>query len=407
MTGRQASAVSPGLARALVERRTWAELAYSIVCLPLAVLGFVFVVLTTALGIVTSITFVGLPLLAAGGLGARGLGAVNLRLLAAVLDERVEPPPPFKGAPGLLGWVQAALRDGAAWRARAYLLAKLPLTGITALFVIGWVTSPYSVVYQLATGGFLGALVGVLVVLGGPWVLRSLVWLDRRLAHALLGVPAREARMAELEEARSRIAEDAAVRLRRIERDLHDGTQAQLSALAMKLGQAKEKLEHREGVPYDPAGALSLVDSTHRHAKEALAELRDIVRGIHPPALDLGLEPALQTLAARSTVPVTLSVRLRGRPSQAIETVAYFSATELVANALRHGSPSRIEIKVTDEIGRLRMSVCDDGLGGAAPGGGTGLAGLRTRLESVDGRLEIESPAGGPTLISVDLPLTA
>lgn len=393
--------------RGLVEPRTWREALYALVSLPLSLAGSAFVLVTLALGIVTSVTFVGLPVLAAGGLGARRLGSVQRQLAARLLDEQVVPPPLVAGGTGFLGTVQAALRDKPAWRARAYLVVKLPLAVATALVLALWATSPYSLLFQLSTGGFGVALMSLAVLFAGPWALRGAVWLDRRLVAALLGMPAGEARLVELREARSRIASDSAARLRRIERDLHDGTQAQLSAVAMKLGQAKEKLEHRDGVPYDPDGALSLIDSTHRHAKDALVELREIVRGIHPPALDLGLEPALQTLASRSTVPVTLSMQLRTRPSQAIETVAYFSATELIANAVRHSRAGRIELSVSEQRGRLRMEVRDDGVGGAAPGGGTGLAGLKSRLEAVDGHLEIDSPSGGPTLIRIDLPLSA
>ena len=193
--------------------------------------------------------------------------------------------------------------------------------------------------------------------------------------------------------------------MRRIERDLHDGTQAQLGTLAMNLGQAKEKLEHHEGVPYDPTGALDLVTEAHRHAKEALVELRDIARGIHPPALDLGLEAALATLVSRSAVPATLHADLPERPGRAIETIAYFSAAELLANAARHGHAQHIGVDVVESGGVLRLTVRDDGIGGATPGAGSGLVGLADRLRAVDGRLDIVSPAGGPTVISVELPL--
>ena len=246
---------------------------------------------------------------------------------------------------------------------------------------------------------------GAAVLLAGPWVIRALVWIDRRLIHALLGRPAGAERVRELEDARARIVDDAAATMRRIERDLHDGTQAQLGTLAMNLGQAKEKLEHHEGVPYDPAGALDLVEAAHRHAKEALVELRDIARGIHPPALDLGLEAALATLVARSAVPATLHAELPERPGRAVETIAYFSAAELLANAARHGHAQRIGVDVVESGGVLRLTVRDDGIGGATPGAGSGLIGLADRLRAVDGRLDIVSPAGGPTVISVELPL--
>jgi signal transduction histidine kinase len=395
----------PAIVRAPIERVTWAEVLYAVVSLPLAVAGFAFVMITSVVGTALSVTFIGLPVLALGGLGARWLGAMQRRLARALLDERVAAPPAFVAPPGALAWLQAALRDGPGWRSRGYLLVKLPLAALTGMVIVGWVTSPYALVSQMLAGRFGVALTSVLVVLAGPWVLRGLVWVDRHLVRALLGLDADAARVLELEQARAGIVDDAAATLRRIERDLHDGTQAQLGTLAMKLGQAKEKLERRDDVPYDPAGALALIESTHRDAKDALVELRNIVRGIHPPALDLGLDAALETLAARSPVPTTLRVDLPRRPSAAIENIAYFSAAELVANALKHGRATRIDIELGQHRGGLRLRVADDGVGGATQGAGTGLTGLAVRAQAVDGRVEIASPPGGPTVITVDLPL--
>lgn len=395
----------PAVLRAPAERRTWAELLYGILSLLLATVGFLFVVVTFALGAALSVTFIGLPVLALNGLTARRLGEVQRRLAGALLDEEIAPPATFVAAPGVLGWLQSALRDGPAWRARAYLVVKLPLAVLTGFVVVLWAISPYPLVSQLLAGRFGVALTSVIVLLGGPWVLRGLVWLDRQLVRALLGLDAGAGRVVELQEARTRILDDAAARLRRIERDLHDGTQAQLGALAMNLGQAKEKLEHRDGVPYDPAGARALIESSHRHAKEALVELRDIVRGIRPPALDLGVDAALETLVARSAVPVTLRVELSRRPSGAIEGIAYFSAAELLANAVKHSRATHVDIELVERGGRLRMRVDDNGIGGAIPGAGTGLIGLADRVRAVDGHLDVFSPPGGPTAIIVELPL--
>jgi signal transduction histidine kinase len=203
------------------------------------------------------------------------------------------------------------------------------------------------------------------------------------------------------------VVDDSAATLRRIERDLHDGTQAQLATLAMNLGQAKEKLEHRSNVPFDPTGALELVDSAHRQAKEALIELRDIARGIHPPALDVGLDAALATLVARSAVPAELHTDIRDRPTKAIETIAYFSAAELLANIARHSQAQHATVDVTTRDGALRLQVSDDGVGDALPGTGSGLPGLHDRVRAVDGRLHVSSPAGGPTVVRVELPLHA
>jgi signal transduction histidine kinase len=152
--------------------------------------------------------------------------------------------------------------------------------------------------------------------------------------------------------------------------------------------------------------ARELVDEAHRAAKDALAELRDLVRGIHPPVLDNGLADALATLAAGSGIPVELTCDLPRRPTPAIETIAYFCAAELLANAAKHSLADRIGLQATGRDGMLLLSVTDDGAGGADPQG-SGLSGLAQRVSTVDGRLEIASPPGGPTRVTVELPLRA
>jgi signal transduction histidine kinase len=175
----------------------------------------------------------------------------------------------------------------------------------------------------------------------------------------------------------------------------------------MRLGQAKEKLEHDADVPFDPTAALELVDAAHRQAKDTLLELRDIARGIHPPALDVGLDAALTTLVARSAVPATVHIDLPTRPTPAIETIAYFSAAELLANVARHSRARHASVEVTAGDGRLRLHVTDDGVGGAELGIGSGLQGLLDRVRAVDGDLSIVSPPGGPTAVTIELPLHA
>jgi signal transduction histidine kinase len=409
--------------RAPLTRRTWAETVYAIAALPLAVAGFVFLVISSFVGILLLITLIGLPVLALGGLAARRLGSVQRTLAQALLDEHVPPPAQFVRGPGFFGWLQSALRDVASWRARAYLLVKLPLAVVTCYVIVLWGEALFWFIYPIwwqltGLGGPLPfidadtwpsalavALIGLVGLFAFPWAIRALVWCDRQLIRSLLGRPSHAERVRELEDARTRIVDDAATTLRRIERDLHDGTQAQLGTLAMTLGQAKEKLEHRVGVPYDPAGALHLIEAAHRHAKEALVELRDITRGIHPPALDLGLDAALATLVARSAIPATLHADLPQRPDQAIETITYFTVAELLSNAAKHSRASRVVVEITERGGTVHVQVHDDGVGGAIPGAGSGLTGLADRLRAVDGHLNIVSPRGGPTVISVKLPL--
>jgi signal transduction histidine kinase len=213
-------------------------------------------------------------------------------------------------------------------------------------------------------------------------------------------------RVRELERSRARLVDDSAARLRRIERDLHDGAQAQMVAVAMKLGLATKKL----GGMVDGTGqtdldrVLELVAAAHRGAKEAITELRDLARGIHPPVLDHGLGTALTTLAARSDVPVELVVDLPERPSAAIETIAYFCAAELLANVAKHSGARHATLEAVHVPGLLQLRVSDDGCGGARVEDRGGLAGLAERIRTVDGRLQLSSPPGGPSVVAVELP---
>jgi signal transduction histidine kinase len=213
-------------------------------------------------------------------------------------------------------------------------------------------------------------------------------------------------RVRELEQSRAHVVDDSAARLRQIERDLHDGAQAQMVAVTMKLGLAMKKL----GGMVDGTGhtdldrVLDLVAAAHRGAKEAITELRDLARGIHPPVLDYGLGAALTTLAARSDLPVEIVLDLPERPSAAIETIAYFCAAELVANAAKHSGARHATLEAAHVPGLLRVRVSDDGSGGAHVEARGGLAGLAERVGTVDGRLQISSPSGGPTVVTVELP---
>jgi signal transduction histidine kinase len=253
-----------------------------------------------------------------------------------------------------------------------------------------------------------GALFGAAAGLGGvtltAWVLGdSVAYRYRRAYYASLEERAARLEAAErarvLQEQRARAVDESAARLRRIERDLHDGAQVRLAALAMTLGEIKENLEQ--------AGddrTLALAGAAHQNAKDTLAELRDLARGIHPPVLDRGLGPALGILAGTSAIPVGLTVAVTERPSPAIEAMAYFCAAELLANATKHSGAGRVTIGLREQDSGLVMSVADDGSGGARLVPGGGLAGLRERVQTVDGRLEVDSPAGGPTTVTIELP---
>jgi signal transduction histidine kinase len=214
-------------------------------------------------------------------------------------------------------------------------------------------------------------------------------------------------RVQELERSRTSLVDDSAARLRQIERDLHDGAQAQMVAVTMKLGLAVKKL----GGMTDGTGqtdldrALELVVAAHRGAKEAIAELRDLCRGIHPTVLDQGLGIALTALAARSDLPVETVIDLPERPSAAIETIAYFCAAELLTNVTKHSGARHATLEAVHVPGlQLRVRVSDDGCGGAQAGARGGLAGLADRIRTVDGRLQLSSPPGGPSVVTVELP---
>jgi signal transduction histidine kinase len=262
--------------------------------------------------------------------------------------------------------------------------------------------------FRVATlpGTFAAAAVGAAMLLAAPWVTRAVASADAWLIRGLLGPGRLAQRVRDLELSRALAVDDSAALLRRLERDLHDGAQIRLATLAMNLGMAREKLGDGDEVP-DAAAARELVDAALRGAKDALVELRTLTRGIHPPVLDNGLADALASLAADSVIPVELEASIPVRPTPAIETIAYFCAAELLANAAKHSYANEIAIRAAGQRDALLLSVSDNGTGGADPARGTGLAGLAQRVAVVDGRLTIASPPGGGTMITVELPLRA
>ena len=248
--------------------------------------------------------------------------------------------------------------------------------------------------------GFWLVILSVILCVVRMWwgaLLIPVAGLEFWIAYRLLVAPLPQ-RIRELEQSRARVVDDSAARLRLIERDLHDGAQAQMVAVAMKLGLAREKLAGTiEGTAQaDLKRVLELVDAAHQGAKEAITELRDLARGIHPPVLDKGLGTALTTLAAHSDLPE--------RPSAAIETIAYFCAAELLTNVAKHSGAGHATLEAVHVPGLLRLRVSDDGTGGARVEASGGLAGLAERVRTVDGRLQVSSPACGPTVVTVELP---
>ncbi|MGY6019502.1 sensor histidine kinase [Streptomyces spinosirectus] len=430
--------------RAPFTGRAWSEAAYCLAGLPVALVGFVLVLVLLALGAALTVSLVGavlglLLVVTATGL-ARAFAVAHRGLAARLLGERMPAPPRLRPAGKAFARLDARLRDAAGWRSVAYVLVKLPVAAVEYYAVSWWVTGllnlsaplrwaasgqrPHPGGEGMATitpvpvgggaphstsvaGTFVAAAIGAATLLAAPWLTRGIVAVDRWLIRALLGPGELAQRVRNLEETRALAVDDSAALLRRLERDLHDGAQVRLVALAMSLDMARERLG-AEGEPVaDPERLRRLIETAHTNATEALTELRDLARGLHPPVLDDGLPDALATLAARSTVPVELAVDVPERPTPAIETIAYFCAAELLTNVIKHSGAGRAVLRVNQEDGLLRLRMTDDGHGGAVLGAGSGLTGLEQRARTVDGILDISSPEGGPTAVTVSLPLHA
>jgi signal transduction histidine kinase len=425
--------------RAPLTHRTVRELLYCGLGGLAGVIGFEITIAMLAVGLSISVsivgTVIGLLLLTLALRVSGRLGALHRRLAGWLLRYRVEPPPKFQPGTGILNRLDKRLRDRSAWRTVSYSLVKLPVAAlqlyaitlaclglVDITYPVDWVlfrnhaSGPMTVVFPFPfigafhvygfVGTYLAAIAGVVCVLAATWLARGINAGDRRLLRGLLGPRSMAERVSELERTRTLAVEDSAAALRRVERDLHDGAQMRLAALAMNLGMAQEKLGDDEHA--DHATVRELIDAAHRNAVDAMADLRDLARGIHPPALDNGLASALATLAASSAIPASVTADIGTRPAPAIETIAYFCAAELIANATKHSYANQITINIlTERTGVLRLQVIDDGIGGADAAGGSGLTGLAQRVSTVDGRIDVSSPPGGPTTVTVELPLTA
>ncbi|MFC8969390.1 sensor histidine kinase [Streptomyces sp. NPDC057094] len=370
-------------ARFALDRQTWKEIAHLLLNLPASLVGFVYVVTMLATGAGLAVTVIGLPLLAGGLRGSRQLGKAERARARRLLGLRIDEPSPLPvRRTGLFGWLWSSLKDPVAWRATLYDFIRLP-----------WGIATFTVT--------LVSLFVLWPVL--PFLARGLTNVDRALVRGLLSPDdALEKRIAELESDRGVVVDAAAADLRRIERDLHDGAQARLVALAMGLGLAKEKLLE------DPDAAAVMVDEAHGEVKLALQELRDLARGIHPAVLtDRGLDAALSSVASRCTVPVKVTADLEARPAAAIEGIAYFTVSELLQNVSKHSGARSASVDVWRSDDRLLIQVSDDGHGGAGLDGGTGMAGLADRLGAVDGLFVVDSPEGGPTVVTAELPWRA
>jgi signal transduction histidine kinase len=407
-----------------LSRRALRGVCYLLVAPLLTVFGLLYSVVSLAVGGVLAVTALGIPLISWAVPGARWFGTLRRRLANNLLDDDIPAPEGFRPPRGFLARVSAGLRDRGGWRTIGFLLLSVPLNFVGLyLLMVTWLWGLVAFTYPIAVtlgrdasrppvlfgwvvngGGDVFALwlIGIILLLVAPWAVRVFLLLDRQLVRSLLGGgPGAAERIRDLERSRAYAIEDVAATLRRIERDLHDGVQARMVALAMNLTMLNETLG-----PDVSQESRRLLTAALDHAKDGIAELRHMVGGIHPPALDAGLATALDTLAARSPIPVEVRGDLPERPTEAIETIAYFSVAELLTNVTKHSGADHATVDLAQSDGRLAIRVTDNGRGGAGVDGrGTGLRGLTERVGTVDGKLTVDSPTGGPTVITVELPL--
>ncbi len=410
--------------RAPFEARTWRETLHLLLNLPVGILTFTVVVTGFATGLGMLVTLLGIPILFATMYLSRWMGEVERERAALLL--RVDVPAPYRPDPPADRWWRvhvARFTDPATWVEVGYHLLMLPIGVFTFTIVVaswslavGLVTAPlYG--WALPDGLFVGdelvrwwvvdaaweygvvVLAGVAVLLVTPWIVRGLATANRMFVRGMIGSDV-FARERTLTETRAAAVDLAAEDRRRIERDLHDGVQQRLVSLAMDLGRAREKLDS------DPERAKELVAEAHEEAKLAITEVRDLARGIHPAVLtDRGLDAALSALAARSPVPVEVSVDVAVRPPASTEAAAYFVVSEALANVAKHAGATKASVTVRRaDDGWLTIQVQDDGVGGATIVEGSGLAGLRDRVRAIDGRMHLLSPEGGPTVLMVEIP---
>jgi signal transduction histidine kinase len=412
------------LVRDLVSARTWLAMTSHLAGLFTGLVAMVVVITGLSLGFsLLVLALAGLPILGLTLRAADWFALAERARIALMLGVRVPAWP--AGSRAGYRWVIVPrwrmLTERATWGEIGYGLLRFPVSAVAAtlsvsLWAAGLVLLTLPVYNRfLPSGGaeigntvFKGgpvlaasAVVGLALLLAAPQLTRGLASADTALSRWLLG-PRSDlaARVTELEISRERVVDAAEAERRRIERDLHDGAQQRLVALAMDLGRAKARFAD------DVDAAAGLVDQAHAQAKEALTELRNLVRGVHPPVLtERGLDAALSGLAALCPVPVDVHVDVPVRPKASVEAVAYFVVAEALTNVAKHSRASHAKVVVEGHgyPGTLNVMISDDGIGGAdvhSPG----LSGLADRVSGVDGRLTVESPSGGPTIIAAELP---
>ncbi|WP_106182349.1 sensor histidine kinase [Prauserella shujinwangii] len=355
--------------------------AFMVVSFPLRLVQFVLLVGLMAIGIATTVIWVGLPLLFAATQLARWFADVERRWVRTMLRTPVPDAERLPADGPLLQRWRVHLTDPTTWRDLGYLMAVFPIG-----------------VIEFALG-----LAAIVLLPVAVWVAPGLGWIHGHLALSLLGPPKAHrlaARASRLQASRARGVDAAEAERRRIERDLHDGAQQRLVSVAMNLGRAKAKVG-------DPDSLQEILDEAHADAKLAVSELRDLARGIYPAVLgDRGLDAALSAQAAKSPIHVDVTVDVDPRPPAAVETTAYFIVGESLTNVAKHSGATEAGVRVWRDGDTVVVEVTDNGQGGAELRPGGGLAGLADRAATIDGIITVVSPPGGPTVIRADLPCT-
>ena len=414
----------------LAKARTWSASLHLLLDMPFGIAWFVIAIVGLSVGVsLVVVALVGLVILAAAVFAGRLIGIVERARAEMFLGVKVSPPPARVRPEGTWAGLRSLLTDPVGWKGLGYGMLMLPIGIMNFTIVVtmwsialagttypvwGWAVPAQfgdnHVIHGWLKAGYISGtfVVGVLLLIATPHVIRGLAAMDGGLVKGLLGgSPTAELRqrVETLTVSRDASVDIAETERRRIERDLHDGVQAQLVTLAMDLGMARQKLE--SGDDADPA-VLALVERAHDDSKRAVADLRNLVRGIHPAVLtDRGLDAAVSALAARSPIPVEVNISLPSRPPATLESAAYFVIAEALTNAAKHSGASLVCVDASVVGGLLRIEIRDDGRGGADIEHGGGLAGLASRLAAIEGRLRVASPIGGPTTVLAELPLTA
>jgi signal transduction histidine kinase len=393
-------------ARFLMSAWPWRALTYLVSTVPIGLAWLILLLVMLAVGGLTVVVVAGLFVLAGIPVLARLAAASERRRLQLIFPGRPARRPPDP-QPGRVSWPETGVTVLLAtlfWLVDAVMLLLLTVPGALLLApalvrrdrldLAGWHVDTPGEAWVAAGGG----LVALILL---AYAFTVLACGQAALVRHLLDPP--EARLAEavqqLRRSRSGLVDAFEIERRRIERDLHDGVQQRLVALTMTLGSAELDLPDGPG--------LDLVREAHQQAEQALADLRTTIRGIHPQVLtDHGLAAAVHEIAGRSPVPVHLDLALDGRLPPAIEAAAYFFISENLTNVARHAGARSAQVHAWTEDHTLVVSVVDDGSGGADPRAGTGLAGLRARLDALDGEIDIASPEGGPTQVRMTCPIS-